>query len=83
LSRSSASRVFGLLQTFTEPASDRGPALALAVVGDQAVAHRRGVEAIFDIGLLERAGGNPAPQRSGRAVERRVSATRRRAGEVV
>jgi hypothetical protein len=37
-------RVDGLLQTFAEPAADRGPALALAVVGDQAIGHRRGVQ---------------------------------------
>jgi hypothetical protein len=33
--------------------------LALAVVGHQAVGHRRGVQRFFDIALLERAGRDP------------------------
>ena len=65
LSRSSASRVFGLLQTFTAPASDRGPALALAVVGDPAVGHRRRVQCVLGLGLPERAGRDPAAQGPG------------------
>ena len=40
-------------QAGAQPAPDRGPALALAVVGDQAVGHRRGVERVFDLALLE------------------------------
>ena len=39
-----------LLQAFAEPAANRCPALVLAVIGDQAAGHRRGIERVFDIG---------------------------------
>jgi hypothetical protein len=37
--------VDGFPEARSQPAGDRGPALALAVVGDQVVAHRRGAAA--------------------------------------
>src|ERR671932_2477835 len=49
-----------LLQAGAEPAADRRPALPLAVVSNQVVGHRRDVERVFDLALLERAGGDPA-----------------------
>jgi len=39
-----------LLQAFAEPAANRCPALALAVIGDRAAGRRRGIERVFDIG---------------------------------
>src|SRR5947209_19252707 len=59
-----------LPQARTRPAPDRRPALALAVLGDQAVRHRRSVQRVLDLGLLERARRDPAAQRPGCAVER-------------
>ena len=50
-----------LPQARTRAAPDRRPALALAVLGDQAVRHRRSVQRVLDLGLLERARGDPSP----------------------
>ena len=50
-----AVELYGLLQAGAQPAADGGPALARAIVGDQAVSYCHGVERVFDVGLLKSA----------------------------
>ena len=64
--------VFGLLQAGIQPASDHGPALALAVIGEQAIRPCRRVQRVLDLGLLERSGRDPSAQRPGGVIERAV-----------
>jgi hypothetical protein len=70
-----------LLQAGTEAAADRGPTLALAIVGNQAVRFCRAVELVFDISLFQRTGCDPAAERPGRAIECCVAAAM--AGQVI
>ncbi len=72
-----------MAQACRQAAPDRRPRLALTVIGDQAVEFGSGVERVLDIGLLERASGDPSTQGPGRVVERRVATAWRHAGEVV
>src|SRR5579859_1150161 len=65
-----------LLQARTETAADRRPALTLAIVGNQVVDLRCGVQLVLDVRLLKCAGGNPSAQRPGGAVKRGIPPTR-------
>src|SRR5919199_2569967 len=65
--------VDGFSQACSEPAPNRGPALPLAVVGDQTSGHRRDVERVLDVALLERARGDPATRCPGTLVQRQAA----------
>src|SRR5690348_10424576 len=65
-----------LLQPGTKPAADRRPALPLAVVGDQTVSLGRGVELLFGVLLVERAGRDPSAERPCGSVQRSISPAR-------
>jgi len=70
-------QVDGLPQACCEPAADGGPALALAIVGDQPIRFGRGIQRVFDLALVERAGRDPLPELPGGLVQ---GALRPRAG---
>ena len=63
-----------LLQASAEPAADGGPGLPRPIlrIADQPVLLSRGVQRVLDLALLERAGGDPAPQRPRGVVDRRL-----------
>src|SRR5207244_8024808 len=73
-------QVYVLGQSSAEPAPDRGPALPLAIVGDQAIAFSRGVERVFDVPLLERTGRDPSAQRPRCVIQGIIATACRRAG---
>jgi hypothetical protein len=78
-----SSKFSWLQQACAELAPDRGPALPLPIVSNEATALSCRVEALLDVTLLELAGGDPSTQRPGRMIQRRISAAWRHHGDVV